>query len=215
VVYVPVYDPLSVYGGWPWADYPPDDFIVTGYPFGSFIGITVVPSLWGWNQWDWGHHRLNIISRPGPDRPPVRAGTWQHDPVHRGGVPYLDAQTRARFEGTNDRHAISSDFRGYAPAPGASAVPPSVRSPLTTPSAPSVRGLEAPRSEPAAVQRPSAPVYAERPAASSFVARPSPPALESFGRGPQVYLQEQRGASSRLSAPVSGGGGGGGRGVRR
>jgi hypothetical protein len=33
-----------------------------------------------------------------------------------------------------------------------------------------------------------------------------PPALESFGRGAQVHTQEQRGASSRMSAPVSGGG---------
>jgi hypothetical protein len=215
VVYVPVYNPLAAYGGWPWADYPPDDFIVTGYPFGSFIGITIVPSLWGWNQWDWGHHRLNIVGRPGPDRPPVRPMAWQHNPTHRGGVPYLDTQTRARFEGANDRHAISSDFRGYAPVQGVSAVPPSVRSPIATPSAPAVRTFEAPRSAPIPVQRPSAPAFAESSPAPSFLSRPAPPALESFGRGPQVFMQEQRGASSRMSVPSGGGGGSRGGGVRR
>jgi hypothetical protein len=216
VVYVPVYNPLSAYGGWPWADYPPDDFIVTGYPFGSFIGVTIVPSLWGWNQWDWGHHRLNIVSRPGPERPPVHPAAWQHNPAHRSGVPYVDPQTRTRFEGANDSHAISSNFRGYAPVQGASAVPQSVRSPIATPSAPAVRTVEASPNESAPVERPRAPAYVERSAVSTFVSRPAPPAFESFGRGPQVYMQEQRGVSSRMSVPSGGGGGGGSRGeVRR
>jgi hypothetical protein len=215
IAYVPVYNPLSAYGGWPWAEYPPDDFIVTGYPFGSFIGVTIVPSLWGWNQWDWHRHRLNIIGGPSPGGAPVRPAAWQHNPVHRGGVPYVDSQTRARFEGANDRHAISSDFRGYAPVQRASAVPSSVRSPIATPSAPAVRTFEAPPSVPIQVARPSTPAFIDRPAAASFVSRPAPPAFESFGRGPQVYIQEQRGASSRMSAP-SGGSGGGSRGeVRR
>jgi hypothetical protein len=214
VVYVPVYNPLAVYGGWPWAEYPPDDFILTGYPFGSFIGITIVPSLWGWNQWDWGHHRLNVVARPGPDRPAVRPGPWQHNPAHRGGVPYLNPQTRARFEGANDRHAISSDFRGYAPAQGAASVPGSVRSPLgaSRPAAvPPERTVDV--REPArALER----IPVEPASAPAFLARPSPPAFESYGRGPQVFVQEQRGVSSRMSVPSGGGGTSGGRGgVRR
>jgi len=175
VVYVPVYDPLSVYGGWPSAEYPPDDFIVTGYPFGSFIGVTVVSPLWGWEQWDWRHHRLNVISRPGPDRPPVHPGPWQHDPQHRGGVPYVDAPTRARFEGENDRHAITRDYRGYAPPPGVLTVPPSVRSPLATPAAPVVRHIEPPRAAQATVERPG-PAPTERRAFPPAERRALPPA---------------------------------------
>jgi hypothetical protein len=220
VVYVPVYNPLSVYGGWPWAEYPPDDFILTGYPFGSFIGITIVPSLWGWNQWDWGHHRLNIVGRPGPDRLPVRPSAWQHDPAHRGGVPYLDPRTRARFEGANDRHAINSDFRGYAPAQGASGVPRSVRSPLGAPSAtpmgaprpaaaPPERTVEVPEPARGLERVPVVPA-----SAPAYLSRPSPPAFESYGRGPQVFVQEQRGVSSRMSVPPGGGGGSGGGGGR-
>ena len=206
VVYVPVYDPLSVYGTWPWAEYPPDDFILTGYPFGSYIGVTIVPPLWSWNQWDWRRHRLDLVSRPGPDRPPVHPGPWQHDPVHRSGVPYVDAPTRTRFEGANDRHAISGDFRGYAPAPGAAAVPQSVRSPIAAPAVAASRGPELPRSEPATVERTSTPAPAARPAMPVYFSRPAPPALESFGGGPQVHLQEQRGVSSRMSVPAAGGG---------
>ncbi len=157
VVYVPVYDPLSAYGGWPSAQYPPDDFIVTGYPFGSFIGITVVSPLWGWEQWDWRHHRLNVISRPGPIRPPLHPGPWQHDPEHRGGVPYVDAPTRARFEGGNDRHPITGEVRGYTPLPGTVTVPPSVRSPLSTPASPIVRPVEPPRNAQSPSEHPGPP----------------------------------------------------------
>ncbi len=195
-VYVPVYAPEVAYGDWPDPDYPPYDFVVPGYAFGSFIGFAIVAPLWGWDQWDWRHHRLDVgpaaVNPRGGSRSIAQPMPWKHIPEHRGGVPYRDAGTRARFEGAADAHAAQGNFRGYAPAapaamqpgraalPSRSAEPAPVRAPVNPPSA---ARRETPR------------------AAAPMMQRPSAPALESFGHGPQVHAQEQRGASSRMSAP--------------
>jgi hypothetical protein len=182
---VPVYDPNQAYGEWPYSDYPPDDFYITGYPVGSFISIGIVAPLWGWNHWDWRHHRLEVSAGPGAG-PPGRFAPWQHDPVHRGGVPYGDEARRARFEGNTDIHAASGGFRGYT-----ATVPPRAAAPLSVP-------VERPAIP---IPRVEAPIRAPAP-----IQRSSPPAFESFGRGSEVHMQEQRGASSRISAPLGGGG---------
>lgn len=185
-VNVPVYDPNVAYGEWPYPDYPPDDYYITGYPVGSFISIGIVAPLWGWNRWDWRHHRLEISATAGGRGvvgPPGRFEPWQHDPAHRGGVPYRDVATRARLEGSTDIHAVNGSFRGYtATVPSREAAPISV--PVERPAIPTT---EAPFRAPAPMERSSA------------------PAFESFGRGPEVHVQEQRGASSRSSAPSGGG----------
>ncbi len=206
VVYVPVYDPLSAYGGWPSAQYPPDDFIVTGYPFGSFIGVTVVAPLWGWEQWDWRHHRLNVISRPGSVPPPWHPGPWQHDPQHRGGVPYVDAPTRARFESAAGQHALTGENHGSAALPGVLTVPPSVRSPLATP---------APRHDPPQLERSAGPEAQrlDRPAGQAPLQRPyvqapveHPHAQAAFERPPApMPLPPPRAEGSRMAGPAGNG----------
>jgi hypothetical protein len=260
-VYVPVYSPEVVYGGWPYTDYPPYDLYMPGYAFGTFIAFGILAPYWGWHHWHWHHHDLDIdedVGRPRDRmRPvPVRPVPWHHEPGHRAGVPYRDPETRTRFEGGGDRHSIHGDYRGYAPGgtkqvptrppsmePRAKA-PGSVRAPAGTLAAPGVErprpapavpGVEAARPAPvvprAEVPRPApavprmevprpAPVVprmeAPRPAPvvqprvehppPPVVQRAPPPAMESFGRGAQVHTQEQRGATSRQSAPGGGGG---------
>ncbi len=113
VVYVPCYNPALVYGAWPWPEYPPYGWACGGFPW---IGVPVVYPLWGWSHWRWRHHRLDIdphkFNAINPHRPPVRSAIWQHDPVHRDGVPYRDPVTRARFQGpvSPERHLA---LRGY------------------------------------------------------------------------------------------------------
>ncbi len=196
IVYVPVYDPLSVYGEWPSSQYPPDDFIVTGYPFGSFIGTPIVSALWGWSQWDWRHHRLNIIARPvatpfatpvvtpGPDRPPAHPAPWRHDPAHHG----------------------------LAPTAGPTWAPPSVRSPIPAP------GLSSAPALPSAPGLPSVPAVhpfavgeSRLRAEPAFVVRPAPvrqaaPVYESFGHALPVSSPAQHGASARAPEPAGRGG---------
>jgi hypothetical protein len=140
VVYVPVYNPLLIYGPWwapaypPWFWCPPPLY---RYPFCpvSTIGIVfgapwpISYNHWGWAHPHWHGHRVAIDdhnnrfwNNPRHPRPPPD-GTWQHSPPHRRGVAYPNAPTRDRFMRT-DPNAVRSrqDFRGYerierAPAP--------------------------------------------------------------------------------------------------
>ena len=67
VVYVPVYNPLVVYGPWPYAAYPPYYYYPVGWPvlgaFFSFgLGIAVGAALWG--GCDWHRHGVVIEHHP-------------------------------------------------------------------------------------------------------------------------------------------------------
>ena len=120
VVYVPVYEP-AVYGSW-WApNYPP---YVLPPPVGAALvggvfwgaGYAISNSLWGWNRWDWGRHNVYINSNRynniNVGRPPINSNNWQHNPAHRGSVPYKDRASRQKYGSGRP----SGDARG----PGAS-----------------------------------------------------------------------------------------------
>jgi hypothetical protein len=233
--YVPVYDPQSAYGAWPYPDYPPEEMYPPGYGYGTFMVVPILVPYWGWDRWDWRHHHLDIdngfggggwngrgrggnvgggVTGPAAKRPVLVP--WHHDPAHRGGVPYRDPGTRAKFVGTPDLHAVRSGYRGYTDVP---------RQPAAAPAQPSYRPAERPVAQPAyrpppAVERP-APMprpevpRAERRAAPAPVERAMPPAFESYGRGAEVHVQEQRGFASRASPPAEAGGARAGGGTRR
>ena len=119
-IYVPYYEPAAVYGTWPYAEYPPYYF---GYP--SYIGAGVVAAglafgagwaigRWG-NYWgggcNWGNRNLyvnhyNKINNIG--------NNWQHNPAHRQGVRYNNANVQQRFGNNNLKAGASNrmDFRG-------------------------------------------------------------------------------------------------------
>jgi hypothetical protein len=119
-IYVPYYDPATVYGTWPYADYPPYYF---GYP--SYIGAGVIAAglafgtgwaigRWG-NYWgggcNWGNRNLyvnhyNKINNIG--------NNWQHNPAHRQGVRYNNANVQQRFGNNNLKAGALNrmDFRG-------------------------------------------------------------------------------------------------------
>jgi hypothetical protein len=119
-IYVPYYDPATVYGAWPYAAYPPYYF---GYP--SYIGAGVIAAglafgtawaigRWG-NYWgggcNWGNRNLyinhyNKISNVG--------NNWQHNPAHRQGVRYGNTNVQQRFGNNNLRAGSGNrmDFRG-------------------------------------------------------------------------------------------------------
>ena len=68
VIYVPVYNPVDVYGPWAYADYPPlyfappPGFYVgpVGIGIGFSVGFGVVGPLWGWGAPAWGDHNVVI-----------------------------------------------------------------------------------------------------------------------------------------------------------
>jgi hypothetical protein len=118
-IYVPYYDPATVYGAWPYEAYPPYYF---GYP--PYIGAGVIAAglafgagwaigRWG-NYWgggvNWGnrnvyvdHHKINNIGN-----------NWQHNPEHRQGVRYNNKDVQQRFGNNSQKAGVSDrmDFRG-------------------------------------------------------------------------------------------------------
>lgn len=125
VVYVPAYNPTTVYGTWPYPSYPPTYYppapawypgsaLVAGLAFGT--GVAVADALWG--DWDWHggdvdidvnrYNNINVNRQINADR-----NVWQHNAEFRGGVPYRDARSREQFgqqrlPGAEERQA----FRG-------------------------------------------------------------------------------------------------------
>jgi hypothetical protein len=126
VIYVPVYDPLAVWGPPAFYPYPvlryPRTNIILGGGFVSFApGVFVGSAFWGWSGWsgwgwrpDWYGRTIvvnnNFLYRYGYNRVAfggVRTlggtATWTHDAVHRWRVPYANREVATRFH---------SDFAG-------------------------------------------------------------------------------------------------------
>jgi len=109
VVYVPSYNPTTVYGSWPYPSYPPAYYppspawypgsaLMTGLAFGT--GVAVADALWG--DWDWHggdvdidvnrYNNINVNRQLDASR-----NTWRHDSNFRGDVPYRDSRSREQF----------------------------------------------------------------------------------------------------------------------
>lgn len=100
VIYVPYYDPFTIYGSWWWPHYRP----VYWAPWPSY-GVTLGYAshggfYWGagyslgvgffFSDWDWHRHHVRVVDyRPFYyHRPPYAQHIWVHDYSHRRGVPY-------------------------------------------------------------------------------------------------------------------------------
>jgi hypothetical protein len=127
VIYVPSVNPTVVYGAAPVAyAYPP-----VAYPYGAMaataavsFGVGVAMGAfwggccggggWGWNA-GWSNNNItinnNFNNRYGYKNTNVGSGnvgsgnrggnSWQHNPSHRGAVPYANQNTAQRFKGTS------------------------------------------------------------------------------------------------------------------
>ncbi|HEY0334437.1 MAG TPA: DUF3300 domain-containing protein [Stenotrophomonas sp.] len=128
VVYVPSYNPTTVYGAWAYPAYPPAYYpppasyypagtaLVSGLMFGA--GLAITNSLWG--DFDWGHNDVDIdINRYNNinvnRRLDVNQNRWEHNPAHRDGVPYRDQAHRADYGHQLDGARSRDAFRGDDP----------------------------------------------------------------------------------------------------
>lgn len=119
-IYVPYYDPATVYGEWPYTAYPPYYFTPPSYlgaglaAAGVVFGVGWAIGRWG-NYWgggcNWGNNniyinRSNQINNVG--------NGWQHRPEHRQGVRYNNTDVANRFGGNAQRATAGNrmDFRG-------------------------------------------------------------------------------------------------------
>ena len=231
VVYVPYYDPLVVYGPWWWPAYPPvywapwpGYFVRPGFGAGFAWGIGIgVGAGFFFGAFDWPHRHVNVVDVNNfyYNRTVIvnRSNVWEHDPIHRRGIPYRDPVLRQQFRRTSASPEARQDFRGHAPSSFVGA-----RSNPETRSSSGGRPEER-SSPPGRMNVPdgnrsdmhSAP---SRPSAPSVVSPPHveqrPHVFEGAGRGAEARTFSERGhTSSQGSAPRSSGGGHGGNGKPR
>jgi hypothetical protein len=123
IIYVPYYEPAVVYGAWPYPAYPPYYFPPPGYIAGGIIrtglafGAGYAVGRWasGGNYWGggfgWGGNNINVNRSTNIN---VNVNKWQHNPAHRHGVRYTNANVQQRFGNTNIRNGAQNrmDFRG-------------------------------------------------------------------------------------------------------
>jgi len=140
-IYVPYYDPNTVYGPWWWPAYPPvywapwpGYFVRPGFHagFAWSVGIPVSREFF-FGAFDWQrrhvrivnvnnyyHNRVNANRRgniaPGVNTMSGEQNVWQHDPGHRRAVPYRVASLRQQFGRTSASAEGRRDFRGYDPS---------------------------------------------------------------------------------------------------
>ena len=119
-MYVPYYDPATVYGSWPYTEYPPYYFgypsyigagvIATGLAFGAAWAIGRWGNYWG-GGFNWGNRNLYVNHY---NRTNNIGNSWQHNPAHRQGVRYNNANVQQRFGNNNLKAGVSNrmDFRG-------------------------------------------------------------------------------------------------------
>lgn len=112
VIYVPVYDPLIVYGPWPYAAYrpfywyppayrpAPDVFISFG--FGLFVGH----ALWGHVDWRQRAVTINVNRYNSFNHAHVVDNRWVHNVEHRRGVEYRNPVARQRYDQGNRSPAV-------------------------------------------------------------------------------------------------------------
>jgi hypothetical protein len=132
VIYVPVYDPMWIWGAPMWYPYPhwwwPQRSFLTGglyFGFGGPIdmGLYFGAGWHGWGGWGWQAgwggrgvmvnnafiHRYNFN---GGNMASARGSTaWAHDPSHRAGVPYANSSVRTQYQG-NVRQNVARPSAG-------------------------------------------------------------------------------------------------------
>ncbi len=117
VIYVPIYDPVYIWGPPVYGYYPPLYYPPFGFGFGFGYDLGFCFAGWGgWGFWGWGpswfghtvflnnyffnHYGYHEHHGGGFHGGDFRGrSTWVHDPGHRMNVPYSTSQVAARFGG--------------------------------------------------------------------------------------------------------------------
>ena len=143
VIYVPVYDPVWIWGPAAWYPYPhwwwpPRSFVGAGFYFGFGPAINVgffFGGGWhGWGGWGWhpgwGNHTVIVnntfIHTYNFNTAHITnvhgATVWQHDPAHRAGVPYAQPALNNRYRGDVQqnmaRPTVQQTQRGFQQSQG-------------------------------------------------------------------------------------------------
>lgn len=116
VVYVPVYDPMVIYGPWPYPYYPPYYYYPPAYAGGVFftfsVAIIIGSAWWGGCHWGGGNVYINHNTYNSFNRTNISGGDWQHRPEHRKGVEYRDQGSRDKYGGQRPGVDTRESYRG-------------------------------------------------------------------------------------------------------
>jgi hypothetical protein len=121
VVYVPTYDPMVVYGAWPYPAYPPYYWYPPGYVYAPGLwfaaGVAAGWAIWGNCNWRGGDVNINVNRYNNFNRTNISNGNWNHNAQHRGAVPYRDQGVAKQYGRGQSADAASREaFRGRADA---------------------------------------------------------------------------------------------------
>jgi hypothetical protein len=120
-IYVPYYEPAVVYGDWPYPDYapyyfpPPPGYFTRGALAAgiAFAAAVAVRSAF-WSNCDWGRGNINVVTNRSANINNINRGKWEHNPDHRHGVRYGNADVRQKFAKTDIQagKVARQDYRG-------------------------------------------------------------------------------------------------------
>jgi hypothetical protein len=115
-VQVPVYNPATTYGAWPYPAYPPYPYYPFGYVAGSALAFTasvaVGAALWGNCNWGNNNVNINVNQYNSFNRTNISNSNWQHNVEHRKGVPYRDLGVAQQFGRGQPGAGSREAFRG-------------------------------------------------------------------------------------------------------
>ena len=123
VIYVPYYDPYTIYGPWWYPAYRPYYWGPPGISVG--IGISYWPGFYfgfsfgDWVYFDWHRHYIHYHVHKRPrfvrhERWVSKPGPWHHAPHHRRGVAYRDKHTARKYGQHRYRYKeYRPDTRGF------------------------------------------------------------------------------------------------------
>jgi hypothetical protein len=120
VVYVPTYNPATVYGTWWYASPPPYYYYPPGYAYGAGLafatGVVVGAAIWGNIGWGNNNVNVNVNKYNNFNKTNISNGNWNHAAEHRKGAAYRDSGTANKYNRGSDRAASQSreQFRGRA-----------------------------------------------------------------------------------------------------
>jgi len=120
VVYVPTYNPMVVYGPWPYPTYAPFYWYPPGYVAASSaisfgVGFAVGSAMWGGCNWHSSSVKINVNNYNNFNRTNITNNNWSHNSLHRKNVSYGNRSLQERYGGDQARNARSRDaFRGRA-----------------------------------------------------------------------------------------------------
>lgn len=120
-VYVPTYNPATIYGTW-WYSYPPPYYYYPpGYVYGGAglafaTGVVVGAAIWGNCNWGGNEININRTNYNNFNKTNIQNNNFQHNAEHRKGVSYKDGATAQKYGKGGDAKAAQSreQFRGKA-----------------------------------------------------------------------------------------------------